>query len=98
LAVVDGLLGLPQLPAAGWQHDEWYALVQEAFATVDDAKRNELVREAATIEYNEGGYIIPTFRNLLDAYSDKVVGITTNDVMGISLGRWRLKDVWLKSA
>jgi len=81
-----------------WQSDEWYALVQEGFATVDDDKRNELVRQAATIEYNEGGYIIPTFRNLLDAYSDKVVGITTDDVMGISLGRWRFKDVWLKNA
>lgn len=80
-----------------WQNDAWYALVQEGFRTVDDAKRNELVREAATIEYNEGGHIIPTFRNLLDAYSDKVVGITTDDVMGISLGRWRFKDVWLKA-
>jgi len=80
-----------------WQNDEWYALVQEGFKTVDDAKRNELVKQAATIEYNEGGYIIPTFRNLLDAYSDKVMGITTDDVMGISLGRWRFKDVWLKA-
>jgi peptide/nickel transport system substrate-binding protein len=80
-----------------WQNDEWYALVQEGFVTVDDDKRNELVREAATIEYNEGGYIIPSFRNLLDAYSDKVMGITTDDVMGISLGRWRFKDVWLKA-
>ncbi|MBN2204037.1 MAG: peptide ABC transporter substrate-binding protein [Thermoleophilia bacterium] len=80
-----------------WQNDDWYALVQEGFKTVDDAKRNELVREAATIEYNEGGYIIPTFRNLLDAYSDKVAGITTDDVMGISLGRWRFKDVYLKA-
>ena len=80
-----------------WQNDEWYKLVNEGFATVDDAKRNEIVREAATIEYNEGGYIIPCFRNILDAYSKKVVGLTTNDVMGISLGRWRLKDVYLQA-
>jgi peptide/nickel transport system substrate-binding protein len=79
-----------------WKNDKWYALVQEGFATVDDAKRNEIVREAATIEYNEGGYIIPTFRNLLDAYSEKVAGMTTNDVTGISLGRWRLNKVYFK--
>ena len=26
------------------------------------------------LEYNQGGYIIPFFNNLIDAYSSKVVG------------------------
>ena len=38
------------------------------------AKRHELVIEMQKLEYNQGGYIIPFFNNLIDAYSSKVVG------------------------
>ncbi len=79
-----------------WKNDTWYSLVKEALRTVDDDQRNALVGEAATIEHNEGGYIIPTFKNQLDAYTDKVGGIVTNDVMGIPLGRWRFREVYFK--
>ncbi len=79
-----------------WENDEWYALVQEATKTADDNKRNDLIRQANTIEYNEGGYIIPTFKNQLDAHSDKLVGIEQNEVIGIPLGRWRLHTVYFK--
>ena len=71
-------------------------LVKKAFATVDVAKRNELVRQAETIEYNKGGYIIPNFKNTVDAYSNKLAGFVKNDVMGIPLGRWRLQKVYFK--
>ena len=57
-----------------WTNAKWLALVKEAFKTVDDAKRNELVTEACTIEYNEGGYVIHTFDEQLDAHSNKVMG------------------------
>jgi peptide/nickel transport system substrate-binding protein len=77
-----------------WSNDKWLALVNQAFATVDDTKRNELVTEAATIDYNEGGYIIPQFKNQLDAHSDKLAGFVTNDVTGTPLGRWRFHDVY----
>jgi peptide/nickel transport system substrate-binding protein len=76
-----------------WKNDQWYTLIKDALRTVDDGKRNELVGQAATIEYEEGGYIINTFKNQLDAYSDNVTGIVTNDVMGIPLGRWRFHKV-----
>jgi len=57
-----------------WDHPEWLALVEEAYKTVDDAKRNELITQAATIEYNEGGYIIYAFDKQVDAFSKKVAG------------------------
>ena len=79
-----------------WQDATWAALVKQAFATVDDAKRNALVRQAETIEYNKGGYIIPNFKNTLDAYSNKLAGFVKTDVMGIPLGRWRLHKVFFK--
>ena len=50
------------------------ALVEEAYTTVDDTKRNELITEASTIEYNEGGYIIYAFDKQVDAHSMKVAG------------------------
>jgi peptide/nickel transport system substrate-binding protein len=79
-----------------WKDAQWAAIVTKAFATVDDAKRNELVRQAETIEYNKGGYIIPNFKNTVDAYSNKLAGFVKNDVMGIPLGRWRLQKVYFK--
>ena len=42
--------------------------------TVDDVKRNELITEANTIEYNSGGNIVWSFNNLLDGHSDKLAG------------------------
>jgi len=80
-----------------WKNDKWYSLLQEALRTVDDDQRNALVAECANIDYEEGGYVIPTFKNQLDAYSDKVKGIVTDDVMGIPLGRWRFHEVYLES-
>ena len=57
-----------------WDHPEWLALVEEAFKTVDDATRNDLITQAATIEHNEGGYIIYAFDMQVDAFSKKVAG------------------------
>ena len=93
--------GPAQLPPAGGRlHDargaicgrtpagttlKWLSIVNEAFSTVDDTKRNALITEAATMDFNEGGYIIPHLsKNQLDAYSSKLSGgFVTNDVMGI---------------
>jgi len=71
-----------------WENDEWYAIVREAMATGDEDKRNELIGQAQTIEYNEGGYIIWSFATLLDAYSDKLGGLVP-DVWHLSASRWR---------
>jgi peptide/nickel transport system substrate-binding protein len=65
-----------------WNNPEWLALVEEAYKTVDDAKRNELIKQASTIEYNEGGYIIYAFDKQVDAYSKKVAGAVP-DVSGL---------------
>ena len=57
-----------------WKNDTWYALVQEAFATGDNAKRNELIGEAQKIEYDEGGYLVWSFNNQIDGYTSKLGG------------------------
>lgn len=67
----------------GQNNPKWLDLVKEAFRTVDDAKRNEMVREAYKIEYDEGGYIVWAFQNIQDAMSDKVAGAVA-DYSGLS--------------
>ena len=76
-----------------WKNDEWLALVKEAFTTVDEAKRNELVAKAQEIEYNEGGYIVWAWRNQVDAYSPKITGLK-KDPMGMWLGRCDFTEVY----
>ena len=58
-----------------WKNDKWLALVKEAFVTVDEAKRNELIAAAETIEYDEGGLIVWGFNDQVDAYSKKLGGV-----------------------
>ena len=62
-----------------WDDKEWVAIVQEAFKTVDEAARNELVSQASAIEYERGGYIITDFHVMLDAYSDTLSGLTPDN-------------------
>jgi peptide/nickel transport system substrate-binding protein len=80
--------GLPGAPynETHWSNAQWQALVEEAFRTPDDAKRNGLVGEAATIEYNEGGYIIWSFTSLLDGYSSKLAGFVHDVFLGSAMG------------
>ena len=73
--------GMGTMPGALYNETHWaatnpeyMALVNEAYTTVDDAKRNELITQAATIEYNEGGYIVYAFDKQVDAFSPKVAG------------------------
>jgi peptide/nickel transport system substrate-binding protein len=69
------------LPTAPYNECHWppkdsnyIDLYHQALAEVDEAKRCEIVHEMQQLEYEQGGYIIPFFNNLVDSYSDKVQG------------------------
>ncbi|MDP9260157.1 MAG: ABC transporter substrate-binding protein [Actinomycetota bacterium] len=73
--------GLGSIPGAAYNECHWppansnyLSLYKQALAAVDAAKRRELIQEMEKLEYNQGGYIIPFFNNLVDAYSPKVAG------------------------
>jgi peptide/nickel transport system substrate-binding protein len=51
------------------------SLYNQALATTDPAKRTEIEHEMQKLEYDNGGYIIPFFGDLIDGYSDKVKGL-----------------------
>lgn len=69
------------LPTAPYNETHWPAedsnyisLYQQALAEIDTAKRCDIIQEMRQLEFDEGGYIIPFFNNLVDAYNLKVQG------------------------
>jgi peptide/nickel transport system substrate-binding protein len=52
----------------------YISLYNQALAARDVTKRQEIIHEMQVIEYRYGGYIIPFFNDLVDAYSTKVHG------------------------
>ena len=51
-------------------------LYKEALSATDEGKRNDIMHEMQTLEYDIGGYIIPFFNNLIDGYAANVSGFT----------------------
>jgi peptide/nickel transport system substrate-binding protein len=73
------------IPTAPYNECHWppkdsnyISLYQQALAETDKAKRIALKHQMQQLEYDEGGYIIPFFNNLVDAYSTKVSGFVAS--------------------
>jgi len=76
-------VGAGTLKSAPFDESHWFAsphyakfvsLYNQAKATVDLNKRCAIIKQMQLLEYNEGGHIIPYFKNLTDAYSEKLGG------------------------
>lgn len=72
------------LPTAPYNETHWNVprfnkLYAEALSTIDTKKRREIMLEMQKLEYNAGGYIIPTFSTLLDGHVTKLKGLVGND-------------------
>jgi peptide/nickel transport system substrate-binding protein len=77
---------LPQVansmvPTAPYNETHWppsgsnyETLYKQALAEADPTKRCDIVHQMQQLEYDEGGYIISFFNNLVDGYSKKVQG------------------------
>ena len=95
-------VGMGTQPGALYDETHWSAtkpeymtIVNEAYQTVDDAKRNELITQASTMEYEEGGYIIYAFDNQVDAYSPKVAGAVADySGLGSAAANARYRNVY----
>ena len=86
---------LPTSPynATHWANDEWRKLVDEAFRTSDETKRNELVAQAQKIQFDNDGLIIWSFNDQVDGYSPKIGGVVP-DKGGVPLSGWRLNTYY----
>jgi peptide/nickel transport system substrate-binding protein len=85
---------LPESPynETHWKDPKFIDLIQQARAEVDDAKRADILHEAQTMQYEQGGYIIPYFSNIIDAYSAKLGGFVEAKC-GFPFGNYWLKNV-----
>jgi peptide/nickel transport system substrate-binding protein len=75
----------------GWSNAQFTNLVAVARRTFDPAKRREYLYEAQKIAWDQGGYIIWGFQNILDAYSTSVHGLVPSDQR--DLGYYRFSQV-----
>jgi peptide/nickel transport system substrate-binding protein len=75
-----------------WGKGKFASLINQARGTVDEAKRKEILHEAQQMQYDQGGYIIPYFSNIIDAYSAKVGGFVPAK-SGFPFGNYWLKNV-----
>lgn len=67
-----------------------------ALAETDQDKRYELIRGLQQEEYDNGGYIIWGFNNLLDAHANYVMGLTARpNVLNLDHFGRGMKRVWL---
>ena len=88
------IVGAPYNETMWGEHEEWLGHLEEAQRTTDEDERNELIRKAQEIEYEEGGYIVWGFVNLLDAHSTHVHGLEPA-VSGHPLGSYAFHTMWL---
>jgi peptide/nickel transport system substrate-binding protein len=75
-----------------WRDANWEKLVAEAWQTVDETKRNEIISEVMTIDYEKGPFIIWGYKDILDAHSSKVTGLK-GDKSGNPLGDFQYETV-----
>ena len=90
--------GFPRLPNAPWNEThwkdaEWLKIVEEAHTTWTTPSETNSSSEALKIDYDQGGYIIWSFPELLDGHSDKVAG-GVPDVLYLSAIRWRFNELY----
>lgn len=89
------VVGAPYNETMWGEHEEWLEYLKEARTTADEDARNELIRKAQEIEYEEGGYIVWGFVNLLDAHSTRVHGLEPS-VSGHPLGSYAFHTMWME--
>jgi peptide/nickel transport system substrate-binding protein len=75
-----------------WGDPKFIDLIQQARAEVDEGKRADILHEAQTMQYEQGGYIIQYFSNIIDAHSAKLGGFVEAKC-GFPFGNYWLKNI-----
>jgi peptide/nickel transport system substrate-binding protein len=70
------------------------ALYKQANATINQAKRCQLIKQMEQIQFEEGGYIIPSFNRQVDIMATNVNGFGLAG-SGIPLGNGDWEHAWL---
>ena len=80
---------LPGVPASSthFNNAKYNSLYKQANATTDQAKRCAIAKMMMNIDFEEGGYIIPAFLNVNDAYRANLSGVEASKI-GLSLSNY----------
>lgn len=76
-----------------WRDPETDSLIREAQGAPDEATATELWHQIQAIQYEEGGYIVWAYQNLVDGAAQNVQGIVPSSFF--NLGGWNYRDVSL---
>lgn len=96
--VAAGSLKDATYPETHWPpaDSDFEAKYVQALQTVDEEERCAIIHEMQQEEWENGGFIIPFFNNLLDAYQDYVKGLTARkNVLNLDHFGRGMKRVWL---
>ncbi|HGG06256.1 MAG TPA: ABC transporter substrate-binding protein [Aliiroseovarius sp.] len=99
--VQDQMYSTAYLSSADWNDTQWKrpefdAMLLEARAELDLAKRKDIYSRMGRMLRDEGGLILPMFNDFIDAISDKVGGYEDDPNGGLMNGFFAART-WLKS-
>ena len=98
--VAAGSLKNSTYPETHWppEGSNFRQLYNQALAETDEAARCEIIEEMQREEYEEGGFIIPIFNNLLDATTVSVQGLVAQpNVLNLDHFGRGYKNIWLQT-
>ncbi len=76
-----------------WRDASYAALFKQAMSTLDGTKRASLVRQLQTMDFEQGGYIIPSHNQIVDLAAQNVHGLTPGTFF--ALGDYDFARIWL---
>ncbi len=79
-----------------WRNPKFDALLAQARAELDETKRRAPIYEMQAMLHDDGGALIPAFRDWLDAHTDRVGGHTPHSGFDMDNGRI-CEKAWLKA-
>ena len=78
--VAESMLSASPFNETHTNNAHYTSLYNQANATASPTLRQEIIREMQNYDFNEGGYIVPAYIDVLDAYSEKITGYTAGKV------------------
>ena len=79
-----------------WSNERFDKLIAQARMETDEARRKPLMWEMQTLLANDGGAVIPVFRDWLDARQDRVGGLLPHSGGELANG-YVLERAWLRA-
>jgi peptide/nickel transport system substrate-binding protein len=94
LTIAEVMLPNASYPETHFNNPRFTKLYYEALAAPSLSLRREIAGEMQRIEYDEGGYIVPVFRDIIDASAANVHGIQEGYVSN-NFNNYDLRNAWI---